>query len=163
VLDATPATNADWLESMMDRGPVAPPSTWVSAGDGWRLRTLAGDVPMAWDHPVEGIGAAEAGAFAAWRGGRLPTEEEWEAEARAAADERPWTAPEGYGTSPAGQGHDLFGQVWAWTTSRCEDGRRVLRGGSWASQRETAGREARLVLAPSSRLMATGVRVARSL
>ncbi len=34
------------------------------------------------DHPVNCVLPAEAGAFCAWAGGRLPTSEEWEAEAR---------------------------------------------------------------------------------
>jgi formylglycine-generating enzyme required for sulfatase activity len=82
--------------------------------------------------------------------------------ARAVTPERPWIAPEAYGTRPVGHGHDLVGQVWEWASSASGEWR-VLRGGSWASQRDVATAEARMVCPPSARFLAAGVRVARSL
>jgi len=93
------------------------------------------------DHPVTGVYWSEAANYCAWRhprGGRLPTEEEWEAAARGVAG---WPYPWGYefvvgrantlsanrsgpvaaggfqnGATSAGV-QDLIGNVWEWTSS----------------------------------------------
>lgn len=45
------------------------------------------------EHPVTGVSFEQATAFCAWLGGRVPTEDEWEAIARAGDDRRfPWGA-----------------------------------------------------------------------
>lgn len=67
------------------------------------------------DEPVTYVDLADARAYAAWRGGRLPTEDEWQV---AAAD------------STFGRGNPL---VWNWTESEHDDGRSrfvILKGGS---------------------------------
>lgn len=71
------------------------------------------------DQPVTHVDLDDARAYCAWRGGRLPTEDEWQlaGEARPAAFgvERPGVA------------------VWSWTESEHSDGRTrfvVLKGGS---------------------------------
>jgi hypothetical protein len=80
-------------------------------------RFRAGDPPDPGcdDQPVTGVDLADARAYAAWRGARLPTEFEWQL---AAADPR-FT-----------RRHPL---VWNWTESEHTDGRTrfaILKGGS---------------------------------
>jgi sulfatase modifying factor 1 len=68
--------------------------------------------------PVTYVDLDEARAYAAWRGARLPTEDEWQV----AADDPGWRRREPL--------------VWSWTESEHRDGRTrwaVLKGGSWWS------------------------------
>jgi formylglycine-generating enzyme required for sulfatase activity len=106
-------------------------------------RTPWTEEPPANDHngPVTGVNWSDASSFCLWRhprGGRLPTEEEWEAAARGVAG---WPYPWGFdfvvgnantlsanragpvptgsfpnGATPAGV-QDLIGNVWEWTSS----------------------------------------------
>ncbi len=67
------------------------------------------------DEPVTFVDLDDARAYCAWRGGRLPTEDEWQL----AAEHPGWTRGE-----PA---------VWSWTGSEHSDGRTrfvMLKGGS---------------------------------
>jgi formylglycine-generating enzyme required for sulfatase activity len=109
------------------------------------------------DHPVVSVSWYDAMAYAAWLGGTLPTEAQWELAARGPegrtypwGNERPSRARANYdhegsgvghslGTAPVGsfpEGatperiHDLAGNVWEW----CRDGLSnavVLKGGSY--------------------------------
>lgn len=68
------------------------------------------------DEPVRYVDLDDARAYAAWRGARLPTEDEWQA----AAAEPGW--------------HRGEPSVWEWTESEHRDGRTrwvILKGGSW--------------------------------
>lgn len=106
------------------------------------------------DHPVVLVGAGDAEAYCRWRrpGGRLPGEAEWEkasrgtegrlfpwgeawdaarlnsAAARIAGTTRVGRFPGG--ASPYGV-LDAAGNVFQWTATALEDGRRVLKGCSW--------------------------------
>jgi formylglycine-generating enzyme required for sulfatase activity len=109
--------------------------------------------PLLSDHPATDVTYADAAAFCAWAGGRLPTGDEWEAAARG-ADGRAWpwgevfdpercacvesgwgwTAPvtaHPAGASPCGA-EQLAGNVWEWVSDATEDDAwRAVRGGSY--------------------------------
>jgi len=67
-----------WRQSQQDHLP----EHWRRDAQGnWLQLTPSGPRPLAPDDPVLGINHHEAAAFAAWAGGRLPHEYEWEAAA----------------------------------------------------------------------------------
>jgi formylglycine-generating enzyme required for sulfatase activity len=138
-IDEHSVTNADWLDFVREGGPVPP--FWIARDDGafdvlgqFELYAFPGDWPVYVTHD-------QASAYAAWRGGRLPTEAEYhraafgtpEGTERAFpwGDEEPHALhgnfdlrrydPEPVGSSPAGASawgvHDLIGNGWEWTST----------------------------------------------
>jgi len=174
-IDRAPVTNAEYAR-FVAKTEHKPPKHWEGKTP---PEEIAG-------HPVTFVSWHDAVAYAAWAGGRLPTEEEWEKAARGTAGrEYPWgewaedhcnsreagirsTMPVGQysprGDSPYGC-VDMAGNVWEWTASRYEPGSgdRVVRGGSWSRGRRGARCAYRGRSAPDDFYYYAGLRVVVSL
>jgi putative 4-mercaptohistidine N1-methyltranferase len=110
------------------------PLFWFKTGDDWKLRTMASEIALPWNWPVE-VNYLEARAFCSWKSAqtgtpiRLPTEDEWN-RLRDLCDipDQPY-----WGKAPGninlefwssscpieffktGDFFDLLGNVWQWT------------------------------------------------
>ena len=110
------------------------PQFWIKSGDGWVLRTMASEIPLPWNWPVE-VNCLEAKAFCAWKTAqtgapiRLPTEDEW-TRLRDVSDipDQPywdkapgninlehWSSSCPVDRFKAGEFFDVIGNVWQWT------------------------------------------------
>ncbi|MGB7588267.1 MAG: ergothioneine biosynthesis protein EgtB [Solirubrobacterales bacterium] len=188
-IDRTPVTNGAYIQFMEETG-ADPPLYWERDGEGGWLGTAMGRrEPIDAAHPVIHVSWHEADAFARWAGKRLPTEQEWEAACAGSDRERAnldqlafGAAPAGaYGNAPADCGAvQMFGDVWEWTSSTFlaypgfapfpyaeyseaffGDGYRVLRGGAWATRRNTIRPSFRNWDLPQRRQIFAGLRCAR--
>jgi formylglycine-generating enzyme required for sulfatase activity len=138
------------------------------------------DVEQLADHPVVLVTRADALAFCARLGGRLPTGAEWEAAARG-DDDRAW--PWGHtfdagrcncaeaawgwtvpvrahpdGASPCGA-EQLAGNVWEWVSDDLEDGWGVVRGGSYLDTQHGLHAARELPADPARATVTTGFRI----
>jgi iron(II)-dependent oxidoreductase len=126
----------DWKEGQ----GVTHPLFWSRTADGWRYRSMFEEIPLPLDWPVY-VSHAEASAYAAWTGTRLPTEGEWHRAAYGTPEgtERdfPWGAespetrhgyfdftrwdPSPVNAFPAGRSafglEGLLANGWEWTSS----------------------------------------------
>jgi 5-histidylcysteine sulfoxide synthase/putative 4-mercaptohistidine N1-methyltranferase len=110
------------------------PLFWVKAGENWLLRTMAAEIPLPWNWPVE-VNYLEAKAFCNWKSSltglpiRLPSEDEWNRlrDLCEIPDQPYWAEPPGNinlekwcSSSPvdlfrSGNFYDVIGNVWQWT------------------------------------------------
>jgi len=171
-IDSTEVTVAAFERSLASPGGGTPPST-TKPPDGW---------------PVTGVLWSEATAYCAarQRGGRLPTENEWEAAARGPEGLRyPWgerwqpgraNADSLHGTlAPAGEAVlgkswvgavDMIGNAWEWTATAGVAPQgvagHVIKGGAFDTPPENATGLFRAILPDRRRWLAhTGFRCAR--
>ncbi len=125
LIDIYPVTNQDY-KTFVDATGHRYPQYWSDSGD------IPADKEQ---HPVVGVDYMDATAFAAWKGRRLPTEQEWEKASRGTNGLRwPWgnifdkskanvglraTTP--VGAYPEGCNAyglcDMAGNVWEWTST----------------------------------------------
>jgi iron(II)-dependent oxidoreductase len=137
-IDANSVTNGDWLAFVRAGGPLPP--FWLERDGSFDLLAQFEILPLPLSWPVY-VTQQQAAAYAAWRGGRLPTEAEYHRAAFGTPEGKerpfPWgdaepTAvhgnfdfrrfdPEPVGISPAGASawgvHDLIGNGWEWTST----------------------------------------------
>ncbi len=137
-IDVNDVTNGEWLEFVGVGGPI--PSFWIAREDGFRLLGMFEEMPLPLTWPVY-VTQAQASAYAAWKGARLPTEPEYHRAAYGTPDgaERahPWGDvtpssefgnfdfkrfdPEPVGQYAAGASafgvYDLVGNGWEWTST----------------------------------------------
>jgi formylglycine-generating enzyme required for sulfatase activity len=174
----------------MNDGGYGDPKWWSEAGWKWRTDNSV-SAPELWSNvkwnapnkPVVGVAYWEAEAFAAWAGGRLPTEREWEAAARGNDGRRyPWgdtwrdgicnSSEANLGeTTPVGMfpgSHDpdvglvdMAGNVWEWCSDKWGSVR-VIRGGSWSFVAWGCRSAYRYGYDPVYRYYGLGFRLARS-
>ena len=141
-----PVTNGQHLEFVRNTGYVSRDGTNFLAQLSGRLTAELEDLPVTYVSP------ADAAAYAAYVGGKLPTEAQWQYAAEGSPRRQwPWgdtycsslvnDSPEGLtpvdcfpgGASPFGV-MDLCGNAWEWTRDIIDDGAHrfnLLRGGSY--------------------------------
>jgi len=136
--------------------------------------------PQLADHPVVLVTRADASAFCAWIGGRLPTGAEWEAAARG-DDARPWPwghtfeadrcncAEAAFGWTVPVRAHprgaaacgaeQLAGNVWEWVGDERDDGWGVVRGGCYLDTQHGLHAARELSADPERATATTGFRI----
>jgi iron(II)-dependent oxidoreductase len=138
-IDVNDVTNGEWLAFVRQAGGPIPPF-WLERDGDFRLLGMFEEMSLPLSWPVY-VTQAQASAYAAWKGARLPAEPEYHRAAfgTPGGEERafPWGEglptsergnfdfrrfdPEPVGISPSGASawgvHDLIGNGWEWTST----------------------------------------------
>ncbi len=137
-IDVNNVTNGEWLAFVKAGGPV--PSFWIERDGGYKLAGQFNEMPLPLTWPVY-VTQAQAHAYAAWRGAKIPSEAQYHRAAFGSptgaerafpwGDETPTSKhgnfdfrrfdPESVGTVEAGKSawgvYDLVGNGWEWTST----------------------------------------------
>lgn len=195
LLGRYPVTNSQY-RAFVDDGGYQVREWWSEAGWTWRKDENITE-PWFWDYrqinapnqPVVGVSFWEAEAFCSWAGGRLPTEQEWEAAARGPEGfTYPWgddwedgncnsskaglKVTSAVGLFPRGRQarlglEDFAGNVWEWCDNLYDQAdsttgaNRVFRGGSWIVDARIVRSAVRHWFVPEYRNNDLGFRCAR--
>jgi iron(II)-dependent oxidoreductase len=158
-IDRAPVSNGAYRRFLEETGGE-PPLYWERDGEGGWLHTARGGRdPVDPSRAVTHVSWHEAEAFAAWSGKRLPTEQEWEA---------------------ASARLEGVGEAWEWTSSDFlaypgfeafpypeyskvffGEEHKVLRGGSWATDRSLMRPSFRNWDLPERKQIFAGIRCAK--
>lgn len=204
-LASRPVSNGEYLAFVEDGGYARPefwlhegwkmlrkqewrtPLYWENHGGKWRIYSLGGLRELALDEPVCHLSYYEADAYARYAQARLPTEYEWEWAAAGIPLEGNFLESDLLHPAPGATDtrglHQLYGDVWEWTSSshtpypgfkagddelsRYRDmrafmsNRFVLRGGSCVTPRAHIRPSYRNFLPPEARWQFSGLRLAR--
>jgi gamma-glutamyl hercynylcysteine S-oxide synthase len=158
-IDRSPVTNDAYLTFVDETGAEPPLYCERDGSAGWVRTAMGCRDPVDLSQPVVHVSWQEADAFARWAGKRLPTEQEWEA---------------------ASEHLHAVGQAWEWTSSDFRaypgfepfpyreysevffgDEYKVLRGASWATDRDLMRPSFRNWDLPQRRQIFAGLRCAR--
>lgn len=115
-------TNGEYLDFV--NAGAAPPHFWTRRDGQWFYRGMFAEIPLPPDWPVY-VTHAEASAYAAWRGKRLPSEAEFQRAAYAGGpvpagnfDFRRWDpVPVNSGSPNAFGAVQMVGNGWEWTAT----------------------------------------------
>ena len=178
-----------WLSdgwAMIETKKINAPMYWEKKDGEWWNFTLNGFKPVNKSEPVCHVSYYEAEAFAAWKGARLPTENEWESVSEGYEIEGNFVESEKYHPQPLNNTaklNQLFGDVWEWTGSaylpypgfkplpgalgeyngKFMSGQMVLRGGSCATSKSHIRKTYRNFFPPHTQWQFMGIRLAKNI
>ena len=187
LIDRVPVSNGDFMEFIDQTGSEAP-LYWESDGsNSWHRQRFGRDEEIDPAAPVVHVSHLQAEGFAEWAGKRLPTEMEWEAAASGSDPDCSNLDHAAWGTLPGDSSNisacgaiQMIGDVWEWTSSDFEpypgfdafpydeyskvhfgSAYKVLRGGAWATRRQTIRASFRNWDLPERKQIFSGFRCAK--